>query len=266
MENSGAIFSEWLERYRAADDLFASAYESVGAKKRSLIKTGIALARFYFGAPDSLRRDLRENEDMGFWAESVFKPVDWACLVFGGKEMGAARICATAIAPALAGVKNIIALALGGAPVELLVTLELCGVEDLFILDSAACARFLNELRQNNGAVGRICCLDCGDSPSRANGCCAIQTRELARGGSLLLANPADFNEEDLYFCQGMPPALDPLASPRWACVYGSGYPEAECGLRLGPGCEGFWVFPGYGPGFFRSLSFSAGMAPGKGF
>ena len=219
----GASWPQWVEEARLNDGLAAQAYEDTPAQWRAAIKTGLALAHMHFGSDPGRMWDMRSDGHLGFWRRSESHAAPWAIVAFTPAYAAAARLAAACIPAILAGVPLIGAVCVGGQPHRsALVSLELSGVEDIFVLDSPGLHRLLEESRPG----GRLVLLHAGE---------LAPTMELARSMGLpcwqehhspTLAlveahpplngqNPADdgnrIDLEALYFAQAE--ALDAAAS-----------------------------------------------------
>ncbi len=225
----GASWPQWVEEARLDDGLAAQAYEDTPAQWRAAIKTGLALAHMHFGSDPGRMWDMRSDEHLGFWRRGESHAAPWAIVAFTPAYAAAARLAAACIPAILAGVPQIGAVCVGGQPHRsALVSLELSGVEDIFVLDSPGFHRLLEE----SPPGGRLVLLHAG---GRAPNVELAPTVELARSMGLpcwqehhspTLAlveadppvngqNPADdgnrIDLEALYFAQAE--ALDAAAS-----------------------------------------------------
>lgn len=256
--NMGSIWPDRLESARIDDNRFAEAYEQTPARLRSLLKAGIALAHFHYGSTAALQVSELENRHAGYWQKVIKKPADWACLFFEGSESAAALVCATAILPVLANVPQILAICCGRPEARLLVGLELCGIEDVFSLEQEQCAGLIAELCAKAGGQGRICALNCDvlrhclDELQNP----AVRVARLANPQRLLLKSPAAFSREELEFCLGRVPTTEMTGPAQCIYVEDPADDRQEGELKIGPGCEGFWLFPSHGPAFYQQGSF----------
>lgn len=263
MDNSDErAFYAVLEKTRVPEDMRARAYERTPARMRALVKSGVALAHFHFGSSDSKGESFRENRGLGFWRQRKTRPADLACLFFGADECAAARIAAAAILPRLALVDEVLAFCVGAEPSgPLLASLELCGVEDIFLMGERECRDLLSILPRPK--ICRVCFLRDGSLDgiySRAVEL-EIAVADLPGRPDLLVLNPEAFDLESLEFCQGDAIKAGACASPD--CVYAARPENADipARLKLGPGCEGFWLFDGLGLDFYQTRESSFGKA-----
>lgn len=245
----------WLEQFRIPDGLCVQAYERASASLRAYLKTGIALAHFHFGSITSRTESRTENRHLGFCERKTILPADWACLIFDGNERATAKICAAAILPRLADVEDVFAICLGARPSwQVLLSLELCGCEDIFHIDGGQCADLVCELA--NMDYGRVCLLHRGqfdDLYLRLTNL-GIVAVDLNESENLLLLDADAFDKNILQFCLGRMPETDPSQATRWDCVYAASPENVELAARikLGPGCEGFWLFEKLRLGFYQ--------------
>lgn len=168
-----ASWPQWVEDARLNDSLAAQAYEATPPQWRAAIKTGLALAHMHFGSDPGQLRDMRSDGHLGFWRRSESHAAPWAVVAFTPAYAAAARLAAACIPAILAGVPLVGAVCVGGQPHRAaLVSLELSGVEDVFVLDAPGLHRLLEE----NPGPGRLVLLHAGE---------LAQTVELAQGMGL---------------------------------------------------------------------------------
>lgn len=258
---------ESLERARIQDSLVEEAYERTPARLRSLLKAGIALSHFHYGSLPSMQVSELENSHAGYWQKIINKPVDWACLFFDGAEAATAFICAAAMLPVLANVPNVFAVSCGSPGSRLLVSLELCGIEDVFILEPDQCSELIGQLCGRARGTGRICALNCEfpqlpmGSPQNS----PVPLASLKNPERLLLKSPAAFNQDDLEFCLGRVPPTQMEGPAQCIYVEAPAVDRQNADLKLGPGCEGFWLFSPPGTAFYQQSCFCFGET-GKNF
>ena len=255
----------WIEKNRVSDAAIASAYENTPAAFRSAIKTGIAISHFQYGAADSLAGRLRSSSQLGLATRAEARPADWTLLFIGDELEAAARICALAILPRLAGVPNVQAVLVARTTRPALVTLELCGIEDIFATDLQKCARLLRYVEQLAIPHGRICFLHEGSLAELAH--LPLQFAEslnLERRPRLFLAQPYAFNAACLEFCHGADIKSGMAEKKPWDAVFTNSRQDEKqfaSRLYLAPGCEGFWSFPNVTPEFFLEKSLSVALS-----
>ncbi|WP_298033508.1 hypothetical protein [uncultured Desulfovibrio sp.] len=261
-----ARWPEWAEKARLDDDLAAAAYEATPPSCRAALKTGLALAHMHFGQSLGCLREGRRDPHMGFWRHTASFPAPWAVLAFTPEYAAAARLTAACVPALLAGVPLVGAVCVGGAPHSAaLVSLELSGVEDIFLLDETGICSLLEE---SQPGPGRLVLLHKGEleNLARAARMLDLPCYEERRAPALILPNPDAFDMDILAFAQGdaLKHALEPARAALPATIYLK--PEAardHCkarrpgpfrhmdSLALSPGCEGFWLHAGLTPDFF---------------
>lgn len=265
------ILPEWLEEMRVSDEALASAYDSFPAKYRASLKTGLALASFHFGQTTDGMNSGMWDTHAGFWKKAAFYPAELALIMIGPSCRASALLAACCVLPILANVDEILAISVDGEPApELLLALQLSGIEDIFSMDRA---RFPDLLAiAPNIDRTRICFLhngELGDIVGKANelGFCY---RECLYPPNVLVRDPERFDMKLLEFCLGFRPGkknmkedmpLDAIysASPGKLTAEEMGASGAPR-LTLGPGCEGFWLFPDLDPEFFKIKNFAFGF------
>ena len=257
---SGAPWPQWLEAARVDDNVAVAAYETTPARFRAALKTGLALAHFHFGESMTRREESACSERLGFRRGAVEEPAPWALIVFSPAYAAAARLTAACAAARLAGVAQVGAISLGGEPTaSALVSLDLSGVEDIFQPDGTRFAALLNELTAYPEGPGRVVLLHAGelDEAARSLRHMGIPRYEERRPPRLRIEGDAGIDREILAFAHGGAAALDAaLTTPGTPdAVYrapdAAATPAPGAPLTLCPGCEGFWLHPGLGPGFF---------------
>jgi len=264
---SPVCWPQWAEDARLDDALAAAAYEATPAHLRAAVKTGLALAHMHFGESTASQRSEVRNTHLGFWRRAISHPAPWAVIAFTPAYAAAARLAAACIPALLGGVPLVGAVCVGGAPAgNALVTLELTGVEDIFVMDSAGLCTLLEETQPG---PGRLVLLHRGELDGVAGAARALELPcyEERRSPVLCLPKPEAFDLETLAFAQAE--ALDAALDTSLRLTPDATYlaPVAALGhcreRRTGPfpysgapaftpGCEGFWLHPGLTPDFFR--------------
>lgn len=261
---------EWLEDFRLPDELFAQAYAAYPAKCRAAIKTSLALATFHFGqsARDGWH-DLRDRH-LGFWQKCCSSPQNWAIIFLDDKFNAPAPLCAATVLPVLADVENIAIVCIGGIPRQsILLTLELCGIEDIFCLSLLDAKKLLTHIPAGGNAI----IFNCTDQRGE------IEQLTFARGipfytppwpPRAVLCDEDDFDKETLEFCLGFAPSRidDKFAAEQADVVYAAPGRISELQksggsygrLLITPGCEGFWLFRDLFPAFFRNNTYGFGF------
>ena len=264
---AAVCWPQWAEAARLDDALAAAAYEATPAHLRAAVKTGLALAHMHFGESTTSQRSEERNGHLGFWRRSIAHPAPWAVIAFTPAYAAAARLAAACMPAQLCGVPLVGAVCVGGTPSSnALVTLELAGVEDIFVMDNAGLCTLLEETQPG---PGRLVLLHRGELDGVAAAARALELPcfEERRSPVLCLPKPEAFDLEALAFAQAE--ALDAAQESPLHLTPDATYlaPVAALGhcreRRTGPfpygsapaftpGCEGFWLHPGLTPDFFR--------------
>lgn len=239
---------DWLEDTRLPDEEFAQAYDTTPAPLRAAIKTGLALAWFHYRPYPANEQEQVCDANAGFCWQVKAAPVSWALLALGRGSRAAARIAAAAVLPVLAGVRQIFAICPPDPHPAVLTSLELAGICDVFCLAGSQPSELIASLA---GEQGRIILLGSWPEVTESAAQSAIRLHEERSEPALLLADPDAFAPDVLRFCQGIAP---PACQKDPDCVYALASNERcpQSFLRLAPGCEGFWLFRGLTPAFFR--------------
>ena len=264
---AAVCWPQWAEAARLDDALAAAAYEATPAHLRAAVKTGLALAHMHFGESTTSQRNEVRNAHLGFWRRSIAHPAPWAVVAFTPAYAAAARLAAACMPALLGGVPLVGAVCVGGTPSSnALVTLELAGVEDIFVMDSAGLCTLLEETQPG---PGRLVLLHRGELDAVAGAARALELPcyEERRSPILCLPKPDAFDLEALAFAQAeaLDMALDaPLHLTPDATYLAPVAALGHCRERrtgpfpycsapaFTPGCEGFWLHPGLTPDFFR--------------
>ena len=264
---AAVCWPQWAEEARLDDALAAAAYEATPAHLRAAVKTGLALAHMHFGESTTSQRNEIRNTHLGFWRRSIAHPAPWAVIAFTPAYAAAARLAAACMPAQLGGVPLVGAVCVGGTPGNnALVTLELAGVEDIFVMDSAGLCTLLEETQPG---PGRLVLLHRGELDAVAGAARALELPwyEERRSPVLCLPKPEAFDLEALAFAQAeaLETALDtslrlspdatylaPVAALGHCRERRTGPFPYSGAPAITPGCEGFWLHPGLTPDFFR--------------
>ncbi|BAV92010.1 hypothetical protein [Candidatus Desulfovibrio trichonymphae] len=261
-----AAWPEWAEDKRIDDAFAEQAYNATSPQCRAALKTGLALAFMHFGQSLGCLRAERRDNHLGYWLHTTAFPAPWALVAFTPGFTAAARLAAACVPAQLAGVPLLGAVCVDGeASRQALVSLELSGVEDIFMLDTAGLFALLEEVQPS---PGRLVLMHTGElsgarQTARALG---IPCYEESRPPSLVLPEPDAFDMNVLAFAQGsaLEHTLEPAHPVTPAALYladkaALGHcrlhhdgPHYADSLALSPGCEGFWLHTGLTPDFFR--------------
>ena len=199
---AAVCWPQWADEARLDDALAAAAYEATPAHLRAAIKTGLALAHMHFGESTTSQRSEERNGHLGFWRRSIAHPAPWAVVAFTPAYTAAARLAAACMPALLGGVPLVGAVCVGGTPSKnALVTLELAGVEDIFVMDSAGLCTLLEETQPG---PGRLVLLHRGELDAVAGAARALELPcyEERRSPVLCLPKPDAFDLEALAFAQ----------------------------------------------------------------
>lgn len=246
---------DWADDLRCPDELFESAYQDMPDKYRVAIKTAIACAFFHFGQHGGRKSLCLSDEARGFCKNAQDDPAAFALVVFDKDFNAPARLVVPSVLAALCGVPLIGACCLSGIPSpQILLALELCGVEDLFCPDDKGLSRLLTAMVPGSGRIVLL-----GD--------CAFAHPEISlwregRAPVLHVAEPAAFDLETIALAFGVPKAglTAPCAHPDALFSVNN----SQCArLVLGPGLEAFWLPDNLRPEFFRAqrLAFKMPLA-----
>lgn len=247
---------ESLEPYRLPDAILGQAYESVPPKCRAAIKTAIALTDFYFRPQGASVSKTCLCQPLGFAFEFDGAPCPAAFLIFHGRFQGAARICAAASLATLCGAGQVIAIAIDAIPeAGILATLELCGVEDIFIPHQNRLPDIGKCLSPATPAI--YLSSENPPDPGWPQAPIGSGFYYVSASPKLVLLSPASFDPTVLAFCHGKEALSETPPQSGWcdAVFFDSQttkpLQDLKARLLLEPGCEGFWLFPNLGPEFF---------------
>lgn len=271
-EAEGPCWPRWLEGFRVPDAPRASAYETTPAHLRAAVKTALALHQAHSGDTDATACRDERFPRRGFRRTSAEGPAAYALVAFPASLRSPARLAAALMPAILAGVPLTGAFCIGGEPSpEVLVTLELAGVEDAFSLPPADFVRLTDELPRCR--VVLLHGLDGDALPARSRLPGRVWSEDAL---PLLLLPQADVADEELLaFAHGPESVAGALRDAAARAVLDGGtaprdrlpaalldgeeaarLAAAQDGtpaeLLLTPGCEAFWLHPGLEPDFFR--------------
>lgn len=147
--------SSGCEDWQISDEDLDAAYDNTPASKRALIKSTLALVDSVWREDSSHREERIRDQTAGLLFERISDPAPWVILVINSGFLP--THIAAAIMPAyLAGVSRIVAIWIGSEPVptSLLCTLEISGVDELFVppsdVDAKSAISLLITLLQEN--------------------------------------------------------------------------------------------------------------------
>ena len=272
---------EALERGRLADAAFAAAYARASDRERAWIKTGLAAMYAAMGGPLPASRQRCDALGHDLLAAALDVPLDYVLVACGRDCLSPARLAAVVTAALCARVPDVAAVRVGAAwPRPLLTTLELCGVETAARISRRDLASLLAELP----AKGRGALVILSDLALPVGIPAGLDVRRAAVAGKAGVFGPGfdaqalSFAHPDAtFYCHDGPcPEL-----PGWLPGQGNlseagqiGYDAvyvaasdalalaADAPLCLGPGREGFWLWPHLLPEAFRRQRFAAVVDP----
>lgn len=259
---------EWVEEKRTDDALSASAYEAAGPACRAAIKTATALFMHHEAPTREIIHEERCDRMSGFSSFRTVFPAPWAIVAFPPGYCAAARLLGALMPAITCAVPLIAAVCVGGEPTpQLLATLDLAGVNDIFSLSAAELSALIEETQPG---PGRLVLLHTGELDTLR-----IQARSLhvpvfeeRRPPVVTIPRPEIFDLDVLRFAQGRLPVERAMDSPSpaspdvlyasreavrshcLAAVHGK-FSLGMAPLALAPGCEGFWLHRGLEPNFF---------------
>ena len=267
--------------FRAIQCGGAAPFARVPIASKTAIKAALALHQAHAGEMDI--RTCRDERfpRRGFRRTATDGPAPFALVAFPASLRSPARLAAALMPAILAGVPLTGAFCLGGEPTpEVLVTLELAGVEDAFALPAADFTRLTRELPQCRvvllHGLDEDALPERGDLPGRiwredALPLFLLPQDTAADAELLAFAHGPDCTAQALHG-EAARAVLDggPLPGP---CLPAAVLEEDEAArlamedeggpveLLLTPGCEAFWLHPGL-TGWQWPGSRSSGAAP----
>ena len=140
-----AHLPDWAEDFRAGDDVFAGAWEEVGAQDRALLKTAIAFQFHLWGMLDDREARERIAPREGFRTIVRSMPAPWVLAVHAPGSASPARLLAALVPAVLAGTRPAV-VCLSDPPASIAAALELAGADDLFVMDGDGAGKLLGEL------------------------------------------------------------------------------------------------------------------------
>lgn len=259
MESPAVALPSWLEACRIPDHVLAQAYDSTPHQWRVAVKTAIAATHFHFGDPLLLSSRTRSSRLLTLRERRW--PVDMA-LVLAPAAMGSAALATyAALLPTLAGVKQTVWICLGrDASQSQLVSLELCGVEDIYVISHAQMLDLMGVVPISAPM------LLLGSVPSAHTITAHTKNRfaHICDRPVAWLASPKAFDPELLRFALGFKPTTtSPAPRTAWKVIYAtrefrkSNEDSYGGALWIEPGFECFWLSPDLRPDFFTHRSFS---------
>lgn len=252
----------WLEPWRIEEAFLSECHEKTSPICLQAIKTGLALTSFHFHPLLANTKTHLEGYRAGF--QEVFEsfPRQCACVVFSPSLAAAALVCAAVSMPIFAGVESVMAISVGQPPAAgICAALELCGVENIHAIPAAKLTEFADCLPWHTPVI--ILGDDVSTEFTRALKQKEVPYYREMSNPKLGILHPGDFNPESFKFCLGVEPSrLEYSADTHYDALYGRWTDRRQSchsSLFLGPGCEGFWLFPNLAPSIFldRKYQFS---------
>ncbi|GAU07870.1 hypothetical protein [Desulfoplanes formicivorans] len=159
--------SHSLEKLQIEDTLFAEAYATLGAAKRSVLKKWIAQLYLFWGRNRQCRRAETICWDQGFVTTRSERPLDWGLVILGETFAAPGQLLALLLPMLLAGTRHVVVVReTSGAisfPAPLLVAMELAGQETVLAATTKDLAWVIEHVPQAYGPRGKICCLGAPD-------------------------------------------------------------------------------------------------------
>ena len=153
-----------LETFSIPDAPKLAAYNAFSPQYRTVIKQAIALTAWRFQTckhtlmPSFEQREvatriISQHQDLDFSLKR--QPLDWVTIILDANYQATARLTALACLCVLTGVEQIYVLFVDTQDPQpnLLLSLELCGIEECLQLPSTAVANFLSYLKGYGGLI-----------------------------------------------------------------------------------------------------------------
>ncbi len=147
-----------VDALQVDDDVFARAYASLDAVRRSVLKKWIAHLYLFWERNRSEERSETIRWHQGVITTAVTRPLDWSLILLGETFASPTQLLAVIMPVLLSGTRRVIVAreAEGDFPVSLLVGLELAGQEDVLAADPDRLARVVEHLPERYGSQGMI--------------------------------------------------------------------------------------------------------------
>jgi hypothetical protein len=272
---------EALERGRVADAAFAAAYARTGDQQRAWIKTGLAAMYAAMGGPLPISRQRHDALGHDLLVAAVDEPLDYVLVACGRDFLSPARLSAVVTAALCARVPDVAAVRVGAAwPKPLLTALELCGVETAARISRRDLTGLLAELpTKSRGAVVILgdLALPAGTPPSLDVRRAAVAGKAGVFGSGFDAEALSFAHPDGTFYCHDGPcpelpgwlpgqGSLSEVGQADYDVVYVATSDAlalaADAPLCLGPGREGFWLWPHLPPEAFRRRRFAAAVDP----
>ncbi len=268
----------WAEGFHVGDDVFAKAWEDISPHDRSLLKTAIAFQFHLWNTRDYCETREKHSRREGFATKLHSMPAPWVVIILAPGFSSPARLLAALVPAMLAGTSPII-ITLSTLPSAVCVSLELAGVEDVFLMD---CTNAKSLVATLNAQSEHGCLVlfpwDGSDQPSLSS----INETFCGTDQALLKFRTWQDRTHPRFLVRAWPSENDYqelLRNLRWlhpdaVMVSQKDENTADCAfttdinapagaftkLSLGPGMEACWVGPS--PDFFRIQSYAAFLIP----
>lgn len=278
----------FLEQHRLDDEILNKAYYSAKPEFRTLLKNAVSLSYYHFGHNNAISHIKKEFQDLNISQEQDSTPVKNSIIFFDSGYNACGRLCSAALMPILAGAMPPLAICLEGEPhYDLMLALEIAGVEDIFCMTTKKAAELLSVFCNKNAPADVIPVFLKGKfAPTLVNQARNLklkfyEEKYLPETACILphncpekLKNVHDSHKmlANIEYAQGVKPQMfiyneekPAFKDKYYDCIY---VPDNKvpldnfnnCRLLLGPGCEAFWVFPDLSPDFFCQHRFALGF------
>ncbi|WP_457572294.1 hypothetical protein [Desulfovulcanus sp.] len=151
----------WLERFALDDQILAQSYEQLGDVKRSWLKKLIAHLYNYYGRKNCQEKMVSMAYAQGFKSYVRISPWNLLVCVIDNQFKAANKVLAAIMPALMAGTKEIIVILENSEhkemPEQILVGLELMGVENILLMDKENISNFMQEIVSNNAVDGLFC-------------------------------------------------------------------------------------------------------------
>ncbi|MBT8764040.1 hypothetical protein KFV02_08865 [Desulfohalobiaceae bacterium Ax17] len=148
----------WLERFALDDQVLGQAYEQLGALKRSWLKKLIANLYNYYGREEVQEKVVSLAQGQGLKSYVQITPWNRLVCVIDNQFKAANKVLAAIMPAIMTGTKEILAIVENWEenepPEQILVGLELMGVESIMAMSRENILNFIQESENNNALNG----------------------------------------------------------------------------------------------------------------
>jgi len=148
----------WLERFAVDDQILGQAYEQLGAVKRSWLKKLIANLYNYYGREEVQEKVVSLTQGQGLKSYVQITPWNRLVCVIDNQFKAANKVLAAIMPAVMTGTKEIIVIVENWEenepPEQILVGLELMGVESILAMSREDILNFIQESENNNALNG----------------------------------------------------------------------------------------------------------------